>query len=300
MKASSHPAPASDASAGTDVLALAPPPSKKIVTRHQVPQTGLDDGHGIIKATTRAKKDEPPKSIVTRRAEWLRRRRRKRVLIAIALLLCVFPPMWAVYLLSFLIWKTRPPQRSMRRVRMAIRSLKKNRPGVAMKHLQEAHYLNPSNNDALYWLGLLLNRLNRHEEAEEALSLVAERVPGLPEVEAALAESYLAIDEPENAVYHAQQLFDLAPQAPESLLLLAEAFEATDRPDLAIETLEQAPLNKRKLSNGLVQIHYRLGALYEQQGDLARALHHFKRVYARDISYLDVRARVKALEAGQE
>ncbi len=299
MKAPSHPAPASETSAGTDVLALAPSPPRKIATRRKLPQTGLDDGHSILKADTRTQRDAPRASIVTRRREWLRRRRRKRVLIALALILCVFPPMWAVYALSFLIWRTRPPQRSMRRVRKAVRALKRNRTGVAIKHLQEAHYLNPSNNDALYWLGLLLNRLNRHEEAEEALSLVAERVPGLPEVEAALAESYLAIDDPENAVYHAQQLFDLAPHAPQSLLVLAKAFEAADRPDLAVETLQQAPLNKRTLTEGLIQIHYRLGTLYEQQGDPVRALHHFKRVYTHDISYLDIRSRVKALEAGQ-
>ena len=112
-------------------------------------------------------------------------------------------------------------------------------------------------------------------------------------------EAYVAMDEPESAVYHAQRLLDVAPYAPESLLKLAEAFEAAGRLDLAIEALEQAPLHKRILTDTLVGIHYRLGTLYERQGDAAQALHHFKRVYARDIIYQDVRARVEALEAGQ-
>ena len=301
MNAPSHgpPAPASEKSTGTDVLALAPSPRREIVTRKQLPQTRLGDGHGILKADARMETDGARQSLVTRRQVWLRRRRRKRLLIAIAVILALFPPMWAVYLVGWLIWRSRPPQRSMRRVRKAVRALERNRTGVALKHLQEAHYLDPSNNDALYWLGLLLNRQRRHEEAEEALSLVAERVPGLPEVEAGLVKAYMAMDEPESAVYHAQQLFDLAPHAPHSLLTLAKAFEAAGRLDLAIQALEQAPLHKRALTDALVQIHYRLGTLYDQQGDPAQALHHFKRVYARDISYQDVRSRVKALEDGQ-
>ena len=301
MKASSHtsPAPASEHSTGTGVLALAPTPQAEIKTRKLLPRTKLGDSHGIVKADAGAGTDGPRQSIVTRRRKWLRRRRLKRVLTAIAVILCIFPPMWAVYLIGWLIWRSRPPQQSMRRVRKAVRALERNRTGVALKQLQEAHYLDPSNNDALYWLGLLLSRQHRQEEAEEALSLVAERVPGLPEVEAALAEAYMAMDEPENAVYHAQRLFDLAPNAPHALLTLAKAFEAADRLDLAIQTLEQAPLHKRALTDELVQIHYRLGTLYEQQSDPDRALHHFKRVYARDISYQDVRFRVKALEDRQ-
>ena len=294
-----NPAPASEKSTASDVLALAPSPLAEIVTRKQLPQTKLGDKHDILKVDIRSEADVARKSLVTRRKAWLRRRRRKRLLTAIAVILGLFPPMWAVYLVAWLIWRSQPPQQSMRRVRKAVRALKKDQTGVALKQLQEAHYLDPSNSDALYWLGLLLSQQHRQEEAAEALSLVAERVPGLPEVEAALVEAYVAMDEPEGAVYHAQRLLDVAPYAPETLLKLAEAFEAAGRLDLAIEALEQAPLHKRILTDALLEIHYRLGTLYERQGDPAQALHHFKRVYARDIIYQDVRTRVKALEAGQ-
>lgn len=285
--------------AASNALALAPPQAG-IVTRRQLPQTRLGDKHGILRSDVQTGAEGGRASIVTRRHAWVRRQRRKRLLLAVALVLGLFPPMWAVYLVAWLVWRSRPPQQSMRRVRKAIRALEKDQTGVALKQLQEAHYLDPSNSDALYWLGLLLNQQNRQEEAAEALSLVAERVPGLPEVEAALVEAYVATGEPESAVYHAQRLLDAAPYATESLLRLADAFEAAGQPDLAIHALEQAPLHKRILTDALVQVHYRLGALYEQQADPARALDHFKRVYARDITYRDVQARVKALEAGQD
>jgi tetratricopeptide (TPR) repeat protein len=239
-------------------------------------------------------------SLVTRREVWLRRRRRKQVLTALALVLGLFPPMWALYFVAWLVWRSRPKQQSMRRVRKAVRALEKNQTGPALKQLQEAHLLSPSNNDALYWLGLLLSAQHRYEEAEEALSLVAERVPGLPEVETALVKAYVTINEPESAVYHAQRLLDVAPYEPETLLTLSDAFEAAGRIDLAIQSLEQAPLHKRTLTDELVKIHYRLGMLYERRGDAAEALDHFKRVYARDITYRDVLARVAALEAGEE
>jgi tetratricopeptide (TPR) repeat protein len=277
---------------GAELVALAPPPPR-IVTRRRLPRTGLIAGRG-------APDGEPPEAwvpLATRRQAWSHRRRRRHVLLAVAIALAFFPPMWAVYLVAWVFWRRRPQQRSMRLVRQGVRALEADQKGLALRRFQDAHLLDPANNDALYWLGLLLSQQGRHAEAEEALSLVAERVPGLPEVEASLAEAYVAMGEPESAVYHAQRLLDAAPYAPEALLKLADAFEAGGRLDLAIEALERAPVYGRRMPAPLVPVHYRLGALHEQQGDPERALHHFKRVYARDIGYEDVRARVAALEA---
>lgn len=290
-------ATSNEKSKGSDVLALGHSPASEIVTRKQLANTRL--GRGIVQVDAEAADGGTP-SIVTRRQIWLRRRRRKRLLIGLALVLALFPPMWAVYLVGWLIWRSRPPQKSMRRVRKAIRALEKNRTGIALQHLQEAHFLDPTNNDALYWLGLLLSGQHRHAEAAEALSLVAERVPGLPEVETALVEAYVSTDSPEMAVYHAQRLLEAAPYAPETLLKLSEAYEAAGRLDLAVQALEQAPLHKASLNGSLLQVHYRLGSLYEQRGETARALHHYDRVYASDITYKDVRARMRSLKAARD
>ncbi len=287
-------------SVGSDVLELVQPPPSEIATRKQLANTRLGADRGIVKADVETLHEPGRPSIVTRRQAWLRRRRRKRVLIALALVLALFPPMWAVYLIGWMIWRSRPPQKSMRRVRKAVHALEKNRTGIALQQLQEAHLLDPTNNDALYWLGLLLSGQRRHGEAAEALSLVAERVPGLPEVESALVDAYVATDDPESAVYHAQRLLEAAPYAPETALKLSDAYEAAGRPDLAVQALEQAPLHKKSLSPALVQIHYRLGTLYERLGEPAKALHHYDRVYASDITHKDARARMKALKSAQD
>ena len=95
---------------------------------------------------------------------------------AAAVILGLFPPTWAAYFVAWLVWRNRAPQQSMRRVRRAVKALKKEQTGIALKQLQEAHFLDTSNTDALYWLGLVLCQQQRWEEAAEALSLVAERL----------------------------------------------------------------------------------------------------------------------------
>ena len=69
-----NPAPASEKSTASDVLALAPSPLAEIVTRKQLPRTKLGDKHDILKADIRPEADVGRKSIVTRRKAWLRRR----------------------------------------------------------------------------------------------------------------------------------------------------------------------------------------------------------------------------------
>lgn len=277
-----------------DLVATSGAEPRAITTRRKLDRTGLAGKRGLVRQDPENRGSS--RVLVTRRFKLLRRKRNRLVVTAIAVLLGLFPPVLAVYLVTWLVWRTRPRQKSMRLVKKAIRSLEKRQTGVALKELQDAHYTDPSNCDALYWLGLVLSQQQRHDEAAEALSIVAERIPGLPEVESALVDAYLSADDAPGAVFHAQRLLDTDPYSTDTLLKLAAAFEADGRPDLAIDALEGAPLQKRNLTEDLVAVHYRLGALYEKTGNRSRALHHFKRVYGRDISYRDVRERVESLE----
>lgn len=234
-------------------------------------------------------------SLVARRKAYLEFRRRRRpvlwFLIAAGIL---FPPILAVYLLAWLFVRRKPEHRSMRRVRKGIKALEQNHAGIALRQFQEAHLLDPSNNDALYWLGLLLADQHRYGEAAEALSLVSERLPGLPEVESALLEASAETGDYDEAIHHAQILLDIDPYDLTALVRLANCFEATGRRDLAIETLQHAPLYKRTLTDDLKLVHYRLGELYERSGDLESARRHYRRVQAADLSFLDVRSKLPA------
>lgn len=277
----------------SQALTLRQRPLANIKTRRLAPWVASDHRQGIIQSDQGIDQNKNHTSLVTHRPPGSRR---KQLLKGVGVVLGFFPPVWPIYFGGWLFWRSRPPQKSMRQVRKAIQALDKGQTGIALKLLQDAHYLNPTNNDALYWLGMVLKSQNRHDEAVDALSLVSERVDGLPEVEAALVDIYIATGASDAAVYHAQRLLDIAPYQAETPLKLADAFEAAGRLDLAIESLERAPIHKRVLTHTLVEIHYRLGDLHEQQAHTEKAVHHFKRVLAKDITFRDVRSRVQALE----
>lgn len=267
-----------------------------VKTRKMAPWAEERNQSGIIKAD---QGELASPSIATRQPAAMKRKRRSVVLKVVGVVLGLFPPMWPVYFGGWLYWRNKLPQKSMRLVNKGIKALEKGQTGVALKHLQDAHYLNPANNDALYWLGMLLTEQNRHEEAIDALSLVSERVPGLQEVETALVDAYVTTNDSEAAVFHAQRLLEIAPYHPGTPLKLADAFELADRPDLAIDALKRAPLHKRSLTRALKETHYRLGSLYEQAGNETQAVKHFKLVYATDVTFKDVKARLESLESSQ-
>lgn len=273
-------------------LTGAPAPASSIGTRDRLP-AALSSTSPIIRTSDTT---APEVDIATRRYPQQRDEKRKKVLKTAAVIVGLLPPVWPISFVGWMVWRTRPIQKSMRLVKKAIKSIEKGQHGVALKQLKDAHYLDPSNNDALYWLGFLLKRLKRLEEAAEALSLVSERVPGMAEVEAGLVDTYIAMDEPEAAVYHAQRLLDVAPYEPTTLIKLADAYEANGKPDLAIDALNRAPLHKPTLTDALLDIHYRLGLLHEYCDNAAQARDHFERVYARDISYKDIRTRMQQFD----
>ncbi len=273
-------------------LTGAPVAAREVGTRDQLPAK-LSSKPAILRSTDTT---FPEPGIATRHYPQARGAKRKKILKTAAVVVGLLPPVWPVSFVGWMVWRTRPPQKSMRLVKKAIKSIEKGQHGVALKQLQEAHYLDPSNNDALYWLGFLLKRLKRNDEAAEALSLVSERVPGMPEVEAALVSTYITMDEPEGALYHAQRLLDVAPYEPDTLIKLADAHEASGNVDLAIQALSRVPLHKPTLTDKLVDIHYRLGLLHESKGNAEQANLHFERVYARDISYKDIRSRMQQIK----
>ncbi|MFT4605467.1 MAG: tetratricopeptide (TPR) repeat protein [Rhodothermales bacterium] len=222
----------------------------------------------------------------------------RRVLRGVAITVGLFPPFWPITLGTWLFLRRRPPTRSLRLVQKAIADLDRGNNGIAVKRLQEAHFLDPTNSDALYWLGLVMSAQDRPEDAIEALSLVAERIPGLPEVETALTDAYLDTDKPEAALYHAQRLFDSAPYDTNSVLKLAEAFTASGQPALAIRTLSQAPLHRTRLTKDLIRVHYELGRLLQDAGEGSEARAHFERAFAADAKFEDVADRLEALKQG--
>jgi tetratricopeptide (TPR) repeat protein len=61
--------------------------------------------------------------------------------------------------------------------------------------------------------------------------------------------------------------------------------------------LHQGLSIKKFLDNEYVGLHYNLGLAHEQMGDLAKALGEYEQVYILDITYKDVAARLRRIEA---
>ena len=71
----------------------------------------------------------------------------------------------------------------------------------------------------------------------------------------------------------------------EVIYLLGLCFFENCSYDLAINTLKEAPLLKRKMPPILLEIHYLLGQVYKDMGDVKKSKRHLDRVYAKDITY---------------
>lgn len=79
--------------------------------------------------------------------------------------------------------------------------------------------------------------------------------------------------------------------------MLAVAFLEQGDFGLAKEVLHQGLSIKKFLDNEYVGLHYNLGLAHEQMGDLAKALGEYEQVYILDITYKDVAARLRRIEA---
>ncbi len=79
--------------------------------------------------------------------------------------------------------------------------------------------------------------------------------------------------------------------------MLAVSFLEQGDFGLAKEVLHQGLSLKKFLDNEYVGLHYNLGLAHEQMGDLAKALSEYEQVYILDITYRDVAARLRRIEA---
>lgn len=86
----------------------------------------------------------------------------------------------------------------------------------------------------------------------------------------------------------------------QSLQTTALCFLGKEQPELAIETLKRAPLLKRDLTPELMDTHYILGAAYEKSGKKSLALKHYRKIYAKDIGFKDIAARITKIGSIEE
>lgn len=93
------------------------------------------------------------------------------------------------------------------------------------------------------------------------------------------------------------QQFQRAQQNPQrrirSFYYLARCFKAKEQYDIAAEQLEKAASELHLMDETKKDIFYELGTIYEAMGQLPKAAEFFKEIYAVDIGYRDVSAKIE-------
>jgi tetratricopeptide (TPR) repeat protein len=107
-----------------------------------------------------------------------------------------------------------------------------------------------------------------------------------------VAKSYIFLECYDDSIHYLQLIITHSPDDLNSLYLLGKSFADKGDYETSISVLKQAPLLKRKLGDELLSIHYLLGLNYKNTSDKKNSLKHFKRVYAVNVNYKNVKEEV--------
>ncbi|MEM8486795.1 MAG: hypothetical protein AAF564_14680, partial [Bacteroidota bacterium] len=97
-------------------LTGAPAPASSVRTRDRLP-AALSSTSPILRSPDTA---TPESAIETRRYPKQRDLKRKKILKNAAIIVGLLPPLWPVSFVGWMVWRTRPVQKSMRLVKKAI------------------------------------------------------------------------------------------------------------------------------------------------------------------------------------
>ncbi len=118
-----------------------------------------------------------------------------------------------------------------------------------------------------------------------------------PQVCYDLGLAYLEMGITEEAIHYLQ----LASHEPNLRIracnMLGLCFLEKDMPDMAVKEFERGLMTPTLSEDEAVGLYYNLGVACERVGDYRRALEEYRRVYAVDVDYLDVREKIRKLRA---
>lgn len=118
-----------------------------------------------------------------------------------------------------------------------------------------------------------------------------------PQVCYDLGLAYLEMGITEEAIHYLQ----LASHEPDLRIracnMLGLCFLEKDMPDMAVKEFERGLTTPGVSEDEAVGLYYNLGVACERLGEYRRALEEYRRVYAVDVDYLDVREKIRKLRA---
>lgn len=161
--------------------------------------------------------------------------------------------------------------------------------------LEEAKTISPDSPRVHYLAGIVYGEAERYQEALESLELAQRLECTEPSIPILLAACFGRTGHPEKGIQILQDIPDTHELHIPACITLAEIFAAAGQYSLAVETLKKTPLRKQKLDETLLLAHYHLALYQLKLGDKKSALRHFRRIYAHDAEYRDVREQLQKI-----
>ena len=203
----------------------------------------------------------------------------------------LFPPLGIVLLITWLVHRNRPKNKARRLAEEGL-LLAEHSPAAAMPLLEEAHQLDPQENSILAAAGLVAHNAEDHKMAWRFLAELGRHSRLSSSEMFLLGHSYYETDQYDKAIETLQNIPEDYDQYNKVILLLAGCFTEKEDVEAAIETLRRGPLRAIHMDDDLKELHYQLGLLHASLEDLETANYHFRRIYAADVTYRDVKERV--------
>lgn len=143
---------------------------------------------------------------------------------------------------------------------------------AAANAYQQAANLDPADDKTQLGLGIVLARLGRYDEAVQAYQTVARQQPNNAQIQEAIGTVYMQQGDYASALQFLQQAQSLASYNSSVNLNLGIALINLDRPDQGWPLVEKAI----ELEPWDGAVHLSVGQIYQAQGDLAKALEHYR------------------------
>ncbi len=233
-----------------------------------------------------------------------RKQRLRKIGKGVLIASCVIPPWGFTVLVGWLIMRSRPKGKAKRLLRKAFQVASTN-PNAALPLLEEAHKVDPSNNDILAVAGYVAHNAEDYTMAWRFLNELSRHTDLTPSEQLLFGHALYETENYDRAIEVLQQIPNDFADYTRVAVLLGGCFRAKGDPEAALEILDKGPLNLLARNDDLKELQYQMGLLYEAKGDFEAANDCFRRVYLADVSYRDVRERIapadrKALPAPAE
>jgi tetratricopeptide (TPR) repeat protein len=124
-----------------------------------------------------------------------------------------------------------------------------------------------------------------------------EEIVESPQVCYDLGLAYLEMGITEEAIHYLQLSSHDASLRIRACNMLGLCFLEKEMPDMAVKEFERGLTTEGVTEGEAVGLYYNLGVAYERLGEHRRALDEYRKVYAIDVDYLDVRDKIRRLRA---